>query len=208
MLIQAKRGASDAPIIGFALHLSEIDRLMLEIVDELASTGDTFSWSVAFDELLRGGHANSHLIGRWLGGEGERPSTNEADRRIGRQMADIESPFWQDFREALRQKDDRYFDEDGNLREDQVLRRMQMYQGKMRGTANLGFVNGSPVELTWNWRLGTKEHCEDCLYFASLSPYLASEIVAHPGDCSTACLFECDCHWEREDGLIGFQIAA
>jgi hypothetical protein len=88
------------------------------------------------------------------------------------------------------------------------MNRGRLYIGTMRGTQGQGFVFGSPEDVEFNWRLGGPEdHCTDCPVIAAASPFTAGTIFTHPGMGDTPCLGNCNCYWEREDGVISARAA-
>lgn len=176
----------------------DTDRAMRELFERLASGDITPDmWQRLYVNLVQSGHVDSHLIGQALAGTYEsRPGL--AAIRAGDLMSG-ELGYILGFANDLR---NRYLVE-GALDVDRVMNRARLYIGKMRGSAGVGFVDGSPVELEFNWRLGgVEDHCEDCPIIAGLSPFTIATIYTHPGMGDTPCLGNCKCYWEREDGLV------
>lgn len=148
-----------------------------------------------FDELLFQAHSEAHYAGQFdAGGFASRGLA----RHIGRAMADEESYWLRGF--VMDLMDGRYTQEDGDLKTAQILNRMGLYQGKVRGSASRGFVDGSKIEDQFIWVLGGKEHCSTCPQLAAASaevPFTRNTLSQYPGDGSTECLGNCKCHLVR-----------
>lgn len=157
-------------------------------------------WGRLFHLLLQGGHAEGWFLGRLLGGDLS-PFGND-DQLIGVAKVDGEADFLRRFMAAIVDGDPRYWDADGNLRIQPVLARMNLYIGKMRGTANEALVETADQE--WWWVLAPEEHCEDCPRIAALSPFTRDANVGYPGSGDTACLGNCKCHVRLANGVTGF----
>jgi hypothetical protein len=88
-----------------------------------------------------------------------------------------------------------------------LVQRIQMYASKSSYSATKGFMNGSTSDEEFDWDLGgvVEDHCADCPYLASGSPYTAATLYAVPRDCSTQCRGNCKCVLvRRSDGVSSF----
>lgn len=177
----------------------DTDRAMRQLFERLASGEITAEvWQRLYVEIVQGAHADSHLIGQALAATYE-PRVGLARARAVDLMTG-ELGYILGFANDLRTG---RYEQNGALDVDRAMNRARLYIGKTRGTSGQGFLDGSPQELEFNWRLGgVEEHCEDCPIIASLSPFTAATIYTHPGWGDTPCLGNCKCYWEREDGLI------
>lgn len=91
--------------------------------------------------------------------------------------------------------------------------RLALYSLKITGTANAELArrveeearaNGQP-EPECLWVLGvTDRHCSDCIAESETGWRRLSQLTRHPGDGSTACLANCQCHLEFRDGSRSF----
>lgn len=209
----------------FILLIAEADEEMQKLLRQLLGGISPAMMGERFLELLVKFHAESHILGqrKWddypsqflatgranqvvhLGEVLRNPRTGQADFIPG------EADYVAGFIRSLNAGDTRYFDEQGKLKEDAVMGRMRMYQGKMRGTEGQGVLDKSPGDVLWRWVLGAVEdHCEDCPYNASLIPVTASEWYTTPGKCHTPCLFNCQCRMqaEKSGAVIGIETAS
>lgn len=148
--------------------------------------GQTFA---VMDALVQSGHASAYALGN--------PGVSDEDLvRIARSARDAESFYFRGFASDLAAEDERYLNADGSYNVDAVHRRMRMYEGRMRGTANTGWVDSQPDGTQFYWVLGASEHCEDCEWWASGNPHTAASLAVVPGSNDTACLFNCRCRLE------------
>lgn len=177
------------------------DADMQEIVAAFAASRNPLQWSDDFNRLLMEFHARSHMIGA---GDLASRTVSEAHAyqvmNIGKGGQSIpEADFLLGFLNDLFDQDERYFKE-GEVVQDEILRRMRMYQGKMRGSAGWGFVDVKPPITEFNWVLGAVEdHCEDCPYNAEVSPWFKETLYTTPGSGDTPCLFNCKCWLEEAE---------
>ena len=164
---------------------------------------DVDAWQDGFHAILFDGHSDAWAMGRQRSGvPGAR---DEDDERFGLDAADGQDEFLTPFAQALKDKDPRYFDEEGALRIDAVNDRNALYVARMRGTANEAFVESSEDDDLFDWVLGSGDSCEDCPELAGLSPYTKATMISHPGDGQTECLGNCTCTLKRRRGdLSGF----
>lgn len=150
--------------------------------------------------LIEEAHAKAWYLGRKRGGIAD--EFGDGDLAAGTVAADIDSFYLGNWRDDF--DNGRYFD--GEEWSDNLLDiRADAYARKIRGTANESFVTASEgLDVDFEWRLGSTEHCQDCLGYASLNPWLPDELPSFPGDCSTDCKHNCSCTLRRSDGVVGF----
>jgi len=60
----------------------------------------------------------------------------------------------------------------------------------------VGQVQAAPWETDIYWRLGTAEHCQDCIALEAANPFTKATLPIVPGAGGTQCLFNCGCHLE------------
>ena len=152
-----------------------------ELAAFVANGGSVDTWETRFTELLEEGHGDSFAYGYFVS------SGREADpaliQSVARTLRDSESFYAQGFANEI-----------GDLTEEQIARRMRQYAGRMRGTANFGWVGGLDDDADIYWTLGGNEdHCDDCPYLAESSPWTKDTLYATPGSNETQCLFGCQC---------------
>lgn len=179
----------------------ELDRL----VDQLADKKITpLEFTTRLDAVLAEGHSEAWRLGRQLAGDLR--LRHDADSAVGRTKADLESQFVQGLLMDLHTG--RYASDAGDLRPGPIRSRLNLYLGKMRGTANEAWTEAGPENAEYDWKLGGAEnHCGDCPYLAEGSPYTSETLPTHPGSGDTPCLGNCTCFLEREDGAEGFKSA-
>lgn len=191
----------------FIQLVAEADESFQKLLRMLADTGYAMTFGQDFiDELVKF-HAEAHMIGQSEWDTQNQSLANAASTKVVRlgktfinprtrdyEFVPGEADFVAGFIQNLIDKDPRYFDEDGVIRLDQVLGRMRMYEGKLRGTQGEGVLDGGPLDTLWKWKLGgSEEHCEDCPFLASLVAVTKAEWYTTPGSCDTLCLFNCTC---------------
>lgn len=187
----------------FQSRILRVEDDMSALAKAFASSKSPLLFGEDFRSLLFDAHADVHLIGQGADGsrtiaEAHALATMEYGK--GSQSAP-EMDFVLDFVLALDERDPRYFDEDGNVIESEVLRRMRFYQGKLRGSEGWGHVDAKPPSIEIFWTLGqVEDHCEDCPYLAEISPWSKDLLYTTPGACDTPCLFNCKCHLKFSDG--------
>jgi hypothetical protein len=152
--------------------------------------------------LIEDAHSKAWFIGRKRSGMTD--AFNSADQQAGRVAADFDSYWLGNWRDDF--VSGRYFDgeewADGLLKE-----RARAYGSRVRGTANEAFVLGTEeqgLDASFEWRLGSSEHCQDCLNASAQNPWLANELPIFPGDNSTDCRHNCKCSLVRSDGELAF----
>lgn len=199
-----------APAWSRAPKQSEFTLLQTGTADDLAALAKRLAteeigsteWYLRFSNMLLERHADAWILGRRLAGDRSAPDI--ADELVGRAKADQENEWLMRFLTDI--ETGRYTDDEGKLKENAVAARSRMYAGKLRGTANEAFIEASPAEAEFEWRLGGAEkHCGDCPELAAMSPWLKDELGTWPGEGGTPCLTNCKCRLVRlEDDLSGF----
>lgn len=149
------------------------------------------SWYTAMDDLLLGGHSDAWFMGRFMGGDDS--EFGEDDLIAGRGYRDAETRYLQYFASDLEQG--RYL-QDGELMLNSIKARARLYIGKMRGTANEGFVASHDDDALFYWELGgTEDHCLECPELHTIfDGVYKSELYTTPGAGDTPCLGNCLCH--------------
>jgi hypothetical protein len=167
----------------------------------MAGDLDAQGFADAAYDVLADEHSRAWYLGRVRAGS--KIPMSDADLQAGRIAADIDSEYLARWRDDI--LNGRYFDgEEWN--QGAMLTRANAYALKLRGTANESFVTDpESAPFSFNWKLGNSEHCQDCIDFASLSPWQADELPSFPGDCSTVCKMGCNCTLIRSDGRQGFE---
>jgi hypothetical protein len=191
----------------FTVLVADTDDEFVKILRQYLKGGYESSFGDAMLRQLLISHEQAHVLGqsKW-GGVNVGRAEAEANKvvRLGKAvvnprtydvtMVQPEANFVAGFIRDLIDKDKRYFEPDGSPRVEQILGRMRMYEGKLRGTEGWGVLDGGPFLQLWEWQLGgTEDHCEDCPYLASLVPVTRDEWFATPGECMTPCLWNCLC---------------
>ena len=159
-------------------------------------------WADAFDKRLLDGHYNALVLGHERAGNFDYDS--DALRLEARGIKDTEGEFLQNWVDQIKAGDPRYIDDDGNFIPGSLDSRSDLYGGKLRGTANEAFVEGSPSQSTFDWELGAGDHCKDCPELAALGPYTSETLITTPGSGDTECITNCTCLLVRDDGMTGF----
>lgn len=184
----------EAPIPWLTI-MSDMDRELRSLLIQYQNGLAPATFFQRFDDLLFRAHSDAHFLGQFDAGGS--PSRGFARLR-GRVVADEDSYYLRGFVDDL--IGGRYM-RDGELNADAVLRRMGLYQGKVRGSATVGFVDGSQNQDLFFWILGGHEaHCSDCPELAAMSisaPFSKSTLFQYPGDGSTPCLGHCKCYLKR-----------
>jgi len=168
------------------------------LIERLASSKiSPDEWYELFDALLLEGHTNSAWIGRSLSA-GEVLELIEDDLIYGRSIKDADADYLLNFLDDITAG---RYGELTDLSSAQIENRVKLYINKMRGTVNSSFLDSSPPDAEWYWRLGgNEEHCTSCPELAAMSeetPFLTSDLPTVPGQGGTECLTNCLCHLER-----------
>ena len=160
-------------------------------------------------ELMRGvlleGHTRAAYLGRLVSLQ-ESGAAELADVLAGQAVCDAEEFYLRGFLADLLAKDPRFWDAElETWIEESIKRRQDAYLGRMRGTANEAFLRHSPVDAKFAWKLGaTEDHCSECPEYATWGALPETEWPTTPGGNDTPCMFNCKCHFERDDGVTGF----
>lgn len=191
---------SDAEFIAITLNMRMRLRELTERLGRGAITLD--EWNDQFATILQRAHFESWIAGKVRGGDLAAPTITDA--MMARAAKDAELVWLNNFTAQLMARDPRYFSEDGLLKIDAVAGRAETYSQKLRGTANVAFVETSHVLDEINWVMTTVEHCADCPRLEALSPYTKDTLFTYPGGGDTSCLFRCGCELRRSDGVNSF----
>lgn len=181
----------------------EMDRLVAEtrlLAQALAVRNlSPKAFTDALSDLLEAAHTEAVLLGR--GRAGDFAPEEPDDRRFAGQVVDGEAEYLAAFRADL--EDGRYADQP-----EAIARRAELYSGRLVGTANEVWALAGEETARYHWRLGGAEaHCEDCPALARGGPYTLAQLRGRfPGSNQTACLFNCRCYLEREDGARSFRV--
>lgn len=169
-----------------------------KICDKLAKGSiDADRWYALMDAALFEGHAEARVLGRQLAGD--LSARGETDDLAARAAMDIQDGFLLSFRDQLADQSSALHDEDGKLRDAALRARANLYTMATRGTAAEAFVDAGDDDEEYIWNLGAvEEHCKDCPEIAALSPFTKETLFAYPGDGSTPCLGNCECHLSRK----------
>lgn len=165
---------------------ADLFRITSRLATELIPADD---WADFFKAILFNGHTQAAMMGRRLAGD-EWPML-EDDRIRGLAAADADDNFLNRFLGDI--KTGRYTDDEGALKQAQVMNRGGLYLKKMRVTASEAFVDAGEPDEEYIWKLGLNDHCADCPRLAALSPFTPDTLFAHPGDGDTECLSNCNC---------------
>ena len=152
-------------------------------------------------EALEPQHAEAARLGRVQAGD-PLHELDPDDLEIAKSITASEAEFLDRFGVAI--QDGRYTLEDGSLNEAAIQARALNYSSRLTGTANETFVLASDDDAEFTWMLGGEHNCHDCPGLAAGSPYLALDLPTYPGANGTECLFNCNCHLVRSDGVKGF----
>lgn len=181
----------------------ESDDAMKRIAKTFATSRNSYLFGEDFTNLLLNYHARVHLLGQ--GPKGSETLARAHAQQVmftGRGSQSVpEIDFLTGFVNDLVDNDPRYIADDGAVNVDEVLRRMRMYEGKLRGSEGWGHVDVlTPTEDIWWVIAGIEDHCEVCPYNESVSPWTKETLYTTPGSGDTPCLFNCKCHLEFAGG--------
>lgn len=173
------------------LRLMESFREHSEDLAESFETGMSIEeWRQHFEMILRLGHRTAYEFGFKRARHIDPPP--EMSSQVAQEVLRGERQFIDGFEDDLRA---------GKVKDPGL--RMAMYAGRMRGTANGGWIDGLPDDVLITWNLGVGDHCEDCPPLAKGSPYTKQNLWTTPGSNETACLFNCLC-WLSVGEEAGF----
>lgn len=150
-----------------------------------------FEGSISLGELDARGRQEikEEVIRQYVLGHGGRESMTFADwGSCGGMIGSQYSPYWVDFMAELGAE---------QVAEGQAAVRAAMYANSAREAFEKAVARNMAalgVELE-KWVLGVAEHCQDCIDF-SAEGWQAIGYFPFPGDGSTICLTNCQCHKE------------
>lgn len=185
---------------GFVSLVHACDLEMVALVDSLADGLNANIWAANMLDILQEYHTRAHLLGQSKFGLASSTMARGHAVRLVKLGVDSqpEADYLASFLRDILAGDPRYVSS-GVIDAQAVLRRMRMYQGKLRGSSGFGSLQASPPREVWKWVLGAKEdHCTDCPYLASLVAVPAGEWYTTPGAGDTPCLWNCGCHMRAE----------
>jgi hypothetical protein len=156
-----------------------------------------------YSKVLLRLHEDLYRIGvRHAGGT---PDAVEA-KRVAQQVVDFEQQWIAGLVADV--MGDVYRDDAGDFMPDHggLQNRLRWYATKASGTASQAWVGTCEPEEEFDWILGGAEnHCQDCPYLATNSPYTKDTLYTEPRGFDTPCGGSCDCRLtRRSDGLAGF----
>jgi hypothetical protein len=184
------------------LALIHANRLFRALTDWLGGRITLEKFQLEFQEIVFNGHEQSYRSGNIFGGgRGDGFDAFMA----GIVEGDSDRFFISRFLSDIRNETSNLYDDDGNLKIRKTQNRMKLYVGRMRGTANQGFMDASGPDIEFWWVLVAENHCVDCPILAANSPYTKDANLGYPGDGTQQCLGNCKCYLRREDGVVGFR---
>ena len=183
-------------------NINKMDRAMMNAFDDYkAGKLDIEGLKSELTQTIRDTHKAQYTLGLQTGGA--TPTTDQV-ANFTKTTTDVEQEFLLGFLQDI--EDGRYNGDDGSLDLEGALRqRAGLYSLKTSSSASAGFIAAGSPDEEYDWQLGVAEHCPDCLYIASLSPFDDSTAFTHPREGDTVCLGNCKCRWVRvSDGLSPF----
>jgi len=183
-------------------NINQMDRVMMQAFDDYkAGRLNMVDLKERLSAAIYDTHRKQYRLGFQVGGG---TPTNEELDRFATTVTDLQQQYLQGFLDDV--ENGRYNDADGVLDLDGALRqRAGMYANNTSASATAGFVQGSPDDAEYTWKLGVAEHCPDCEYIATLSPFDKETMFTHPREGDTRCLSNCKCQIVRDsDGLAPF----
>lgn len=196
------KAASDVPSQADFDEFSQAARRLLRGHMELYASGTVTEeqWFTAGKSLLEQMHTRAAYMGRLQSGGS--PPMGQIDKDFGKIVASLEHNYLEQFKADL--WGNRYRRDDGTLMTELMTARIDTYAGRLRGTATEMLVGMSDDHHLWVWHLGGENNCYECPLFAEGSPYTKSTLPAIPGANETPCLFNCNCHLIRDDGVSSY----
>lgn len=177
------------------------DRQLVNLTGRLADGKITLEkWQDRFLGVLEQRHSDAWTLGRQRAGDSAAQSQD--DTQEGAAITDGEARFLQRFADDI--AEGRYAREDGTLDKEKLQKRAGFYAKRLLGSCNEAFVTHSDPDATFDWVMGSAEHCDDCPALAAGSPYSADVLWTFPRSGATQCLFHCKCHLKRSDKITGF----
>lgn len=183
-------------------NINQMDRLMMQAFDEYkAGRLNMVDLKERLSAAIYDTHRKQYRLGIQVGGG--TPTTEELDK-FATTVTDLQQQYLQGFLDDV--ENGRYDDADGVLDVDGALRqRASMYATNTSASATAGFVQSGADGEEYTWQLGVAEHCPDCEYIATLSPFDKETMFTHPREGDTQCLTNCRCQIVRDsDGLAPF----
>jgi HK97 family phage portal protein len=183
-------------------NINQMDRVMMQAFDEYkAGRLNMVDLKERLSAAIYDTHRKQYRLGIQVGGG--TPTTEELDK-FATTATDLQQQYLQGFLDDV--ENGRYNDADGVLDVDGALRqRAYMYGANTSASATAGFVQSGTDGEEYTWQLGVAEHCPDCEYIATLSPFDKETMFTHPREGDTQCLTNCRCQIVRDsDGLAPF----
>jgi len=183
-------------------NINQMDRVMMQAFDDYkAGRLNMVDLKERLSAAIYDTHRKQYRLGIQVGGG--TPTTEELDK-FATTVTDLQQQYLQGFLDDV--ENGRYNDADGVLDLDGALRqRAGMYANNTSASATAGFVQSGDDTEEYTWKLGVAEHCPDCEYIATLSPFDKETMFTHPREGDTRCLSNCKCKIVRDsDGLAPF----
>lgn len=176
---------------GFDRTLSALWKRGQRVVDEFRSgETDRETFLQRMLTALAEAHRQAAIYGKRVS-TGKRTALTDDEQARLAEILQGQNDFLERFADRIQENPEGSFDANA-----------KMYFLRTRGTSNEFFERTSPEESTFTWDLGGNEnHCLDCPYYASLSPYRKGELGWYPGSCDSDCLTSCKCSLVRDDGV-------
>jgi hypothetical protein len=149
---------------------------------------------------LSDAHARAAYLGRNLAGSTE--PFGDYDTAFGQLIAEEQAQYFEKFVEDV--SSGRYTGEDGELDIDAIERRAELYERRLRGSANEAWANTLPDGELIVWETHASETCATCETLANDSPWQPLELPTYPGSGETDCSIGCKCSIKTESGQEGF----
>lgn len=193
---EEKRAARRPSQANYRAMISKAQKACSALLDQLVA-GDinlaTFQHNALM--IIEDTHIAAGVLGRQKAGDVSARSASDAVWAYAPMRDD--KPRFDAFMAQIRNKDPRYVDQEGNLRQDTIQNRFNLYTQKARGTANVAYTASSPNDALFDWVMLHDEHCAVCPVRQEGSPYTKLTMPGQPGDGSTPCRVNCGCVWVR-----------
>ena len=85
---------------------------------------------------------------------------------------------------------------------DREIWRAGLYGNRGGGLYEAGYLASLGKDVKINWVLGVAEHCPDCVANANASPFTRYTLPSFPGDGTTRCRTNCQCHLEIAEETV------
>jgi hypothetical protein len=177
---------------------SSLGELMVQVSRETIAVD---SGRLSGIEALIEGHSRGAYLGRTMAGNDV--PYGEYDTAFGSLVGEEEAIYLEGFLDDI--NSGKYTNADGTIDVEAIEARAELYEGRLRGTANEAFANTlDPDDLVY-WEYGnTVNHCGTCTDLHDNSPYKPSEIPVYPGENACECSIGCGCGLRTESGKAGF----